>query len=944
MRKGVYLSKRAAVALAFVGIAAAATIIALSAVYTQERSSTTTSTSTSSPPPGHQDPWHDHRLPTSLLPVFYNLTLWPRLEPRADGLFFFTGNSSVVFDCVNNTELILLHSNKLNMTSFGLRGLGGVSAPGLRKTWLEERTQYLVVQLSGELQAGSTYELHTEFAGELADDLRGFYRSEYEEGGENKVLATSQMQPTYARKVFPCFDEPAMKAVFQITLIHPPETVALSNGMNHEPVNVTVDGQPWVRTGFEPTEKMSTYLLAFVVCQFGYEESQQGVDVLIRIWARRQAIEAGKGAYALAKTGPILAYFERYYNSRYPLEKSDQIALPDLNTAGMENWGLITYNENALLYNPRLPSNGDREYVATVISHELAHMWFGNLVTMRWWNDLWLNEGFATYVSYLGVHYAEPTWNIKDLIVLNEVIGVMAEDSMASSHPLSLKEEDVQEPEQIDQLFDGITYSKGAAVLRMLSEFITEEVFSKGLHTYLEEFKYKNTVNADLWKHLQMAVEKAGLTLPHSVEAIMNRWILQMGFPVVTIDTQTGTLFQGHFLLDPDTEVKRPSEFNYEWFVPVTWMKNGEVASQYWLLNKSDTNPAMALGPDEWLLANINMVGFYRVNYDAHNWERLLAKLDSQHQDIPVINRAQIIDDAFNLARAKMVDLTLALSTTRFLHREVEYMPWQVALKHLQHFHLRLDRTDAFGPMQAYMKKQVTPLFKYFQELTANWTKTPDKHTDQYNQVNAISMACSAGVQGCRDLVTGWFSDWMKNSTKTISPDLRAVVYCSAIAAGGVEEWDFAWAKFKNAAIASEAKKLMSALACTKQPQLLNRFLEYSLDTEKIPEQLADFVITHVAANAIGLPLAWSFVLRNWDHLENESFFSLEGVTRRFSTEFEYQQLLDFKEENGAKWDVTYALERTKSKMKWVAENREQVRDWFAGETSNSAESHRPQH
>ncbi|XP_061749583.1 aminopeptidase Ey-like [Nerophis ophidion] len=729
MRKGVYLSKGAAVALAFLGIAATAAIISLSVVYSQERSKgkarpSPTERSTTPSPPAAQEPWHDHRLPTSLLPVFYNLVLWPRLEPRADGLFFYTGNSSVVLDCVNNTDLILLHSNMLNLTSFDghlarLRGLGGATAPGLSKTWLEEPTQYLVVQLSGELQAGSTYELYTEFAGELADDLRGFYRSEYEEGGENKVLATSHMQPTDARKAFPCFDEPAMKAVFQITLIHPPETVALSNAMNHEPVNVTVDGQPWVRTGFEPTKKMSTYLLAFVVCQFGYRESQQGADLLIRIWAREQALEAGKGAYALAKTGPILAYFERYYNSPYPLEKSDQVAVPDILSGGMENWGLITYSENALLCNPSLASNGEREWVATVISHELAHMWFGNLVTVRWWNDLWLNEGFATYVSYLGAHYAEPTWDMKDLIVLNEVIGVMAEDAKASSRPLSTKEEEVQTPEQIWDLFDAITYSKGAAVLRMLSDFITEEVFSKGLHTYLEEFKYKNTVHADLWKHLQMAVEKAGLTLPQSVEAIMNRWILQMGFPVVTIDTRTGTLVQGHFLLDPDTEVKRPSEYNYEWFVPVTWMKNDVVANHYWLLDKNDTNPAMAVGPDEWLLANINMSGFYRVNYDAQNWRRLLAKLDRQHQDIPLINRAQIMDDAFSLARARMLNLTLALSTTNFLHREVEFLPWQVALKHLDYLHIMLCRTDVFGPMQAYMKKLVTPLFKYFQEVTA---------------------------------------------------------------------------------------------------------------------------------------------------------------------------------------------------------------------------------
>ncbi|KAI3377653.1 hypothetical protein L3Q82_008815 [Scortum barcoo] len=528
MGKGVYLSKAVAVTCVVIAIAAAATIIALSVLYAQEKSknvgsvpSTTTPPTTPVPttPSTPKEPWQRYRLPDSLSPVSYNVTLWPRLQPNADNLYIFTGHSTVVFRCVKETDLIIIHSNLLNLTTFDghhakLVGLNGASAPALKKTWLEVATQYLVIQLSSPLKANSEYELFTEFVGELADDLGGFYRSEYMEDGVKKVVATTQMQPTDARKAFPCFDEPAMKAVFYMTLIHPHDTVALSNGMNYGkflfqcpvftyPVNITLDGQNVIQTSFERTEVMSTYLLAFVVCDFAYIEGKNA-DVLIRIWARKKAIAEGQGDYALEKTGPILAFFEQYYNSSYPLSKSDQIALPDFSAGAMENWGLITYRETALLYNLGVSSNGDKEWVATVISHELAHMWFGNLVTMRWWNDLWLNEGFATYVSYLGANYAEPTWNMTDLIVLNEITGVMGVDALASSHPLSSREEDILKPEHISQLFDSITYSKGAAVLRMLSEFITEDVFSKGLHTYLEEFKYKNTVYTDLWKHLQM--------------------------------------------------------------------------------------------------------------------------------------------------------------------------------------------------------------------------------------------------------------------------------------------------------------------------------------------------------------------------------------------------------------------------------------------------------
>ncbi|XP_029317139.1 aminopeptidase Ey-like [Cottoperca gobio] len=962
MGKGIFLSKAVAVTCVVAAIGAAATIIALSVVFAQEKSKNEAlSSSTASPntippvsttPSTPKEPWDHYRLPHSLAPVSYNVTLWPRLKPDANGLYIFTGHSVVVFRCVKETDLIIIHSNKLNLTKFEghlakLTGLNGATAPGLKTSWLEIPTQFLVLQLNSPLQAGSSYELFTDFVGELADDLGGFYRSEYLEDGEKKVVATTQMQPTDARKAFPCFDEPAMKAVFHMTLIHPPETVALSNSISYDPVNVTRDGHSLFQTAFEPTKIMSTYLLAFVVCEFTFTTTNTTEEVLIRIWARRKAIEEGHGNYALEKTGPILKFFEHYYNSSYPLKKSDQIALPDFSAGAMENWGLITYRETALLYNPGVSSNGDKEWVATVISHELAHMWFGNLVTTRWWNDLWLNEGFATYVSYLGADYAEPNWNMKDLIVLNEVIGVMGVDALVSSHPLSSKEEDVMRPEQISELFDSITYSKGGSVLRMLSEFLTEDVFSRGLQTYLKEFQYSNAVYTDLWKHLQMAVAESSIVLPHSVEVIMNRWILQMGFPVVTIDTKTGNISQKHFLLNPDSVVNRPSEFNYEWFVPVTWINTGGAEQSYWLLDKEATNINMSLGANEWLVANINMTGFYRVNYDTENWESLLAKLSTKHQDIPVINRAQLIDDAFNLARAKMVSTTLALRTTKFLDKEVEYMPWETARRNLNYFFLMFDRSEVYGPMQAYLKKQVTPLFNHFKELTVNWTKIPESHTDQYNQVNAISMACSTGVEGCKELTTGWFREWMKNpSLNKISPNLKYTVYCSAIAAGGVDEWDFAWSMFKNATIASEADKLMSALACTKQPWLLNRYLEYCLDPAKIRKQDATSTIITIASNAIGQPLAWDFVRAKWNHIFNDygggsfSFGGLiNGLTKRFASEFDLKQLKDFKEDNAGQFGsataaLEQALERTEANMQWMAVNKDEVLNWFNSETS----------
>ncbi|XP_071256433.1 aminopeptidase N-like [Salvelinus alpinus] len=953
MGKGFFISKTLGIVGVIVGTGVVATIIALSVVYSQEKDKIQESVMPPTTPSTPKDPWENYRLPDSLSPVSYNITLWPRLVVNAStGLYIFTGQSAVVFQCEKDTDVIVIHCNKLNLTLLSLISRDGATAPTIKKSWLEVPTQFLVIQLNSNLMAGRQYELYTEFIGELADDLGGFYRSEYTEGTSppvKKVVATTQMQPVDARKAFPCFDEPAMKAVFHMTLLHAHGTVALANGMNLASVNVTVSGQDVTRTSFEPTPLMSTYLLAFVVSEFGFIQSPEGEKVLIRIWARKQAIAEGQGNYALEKTGPILEFFENYYISSYPLTKSDQIALPDFSAGAMENWGLITYRETALLFNPASSSNGDKEWIATVISHELAHMWFGNLVTMRWWNDLWLNEGFASYVSYLGADSAEPTWNITDLIVLKEVHGAMSVDALASSHPLSAKEEDIMRPAQISELFDTITYSKGAAVLRMLSEFLTEPVFSRGLSTYLNTFKYSNTVYQDLWKHLQMAADSTpGLDLPASVDDIMNRWILQMGFPVVTIDTATGSINQRHFLLDPESVVDRPSPFKYEWIVPIKWIKNGKDQTPYWLQTKTATHlPMKTLGSD-WVLANTKVSGFFRVNYDSGNWERLLTQLSTDHEAIPVINRAQIVDDAFNLARARTVSTILALRTTLFLQREREYMPWQTAYSNLGYFFLMFDRSAVYGPMQAYLNKQVTPLFNHFKTITADWTKIPEKHTDQYNQVNAISIACSTGVAGCEELTTGWFKDWMNTpENNRIHPNLRKTVYCRAIAAGGVEEWDFAWRMYKEASIASEADKLMYALACTRVPWLLNRYLNYCLDPEKIRKQDATFTIVYIAGNVVGQSLAWDFVRTNWDHLFNDygggslSFARLiEGITRRFSSEFELKQLQQFIEENAeqgfgsATLAVDQALERTKANIKWVAENKGDVLTWF---TVNSA-------
>ncbi|XP_061855431.1 aminopeptidase N [Colius striatus] len=961
MAAGFFISKSMGIVAIVLAVGAVATIIALSVVYTQEKNknmnantadttttAATATAATASTSANPNDPWNRWRLPTALRPELYEVTLRPFLTPQDNAMYIFKGNSSVVFVCVEATDLIIIHSKKLNYTlqnNFlaSLEAVSGSSVPRITETWLETTTQYLVVRLDSELQQGQSYRLFTEFTGELADDLAGFYRSEYQDSsGVNRVVATTQMQAADARKAFPCFDEPAMKANFSVTLIYPSDHGAISNMLPKDTWEQVIDGEAWKVTQFETTPKMSTYLLAFIVSQFS-QVNETANNVLIRIWGRPEAISEGQGDYALQVTGPILNFFENHYNTPYPLKKSDQVGLPDFNAGAMENWGLVTYRENSLLFDNVYSSISNKERVVTVIGHELAHQWFGNLVTLRWWNDLWLNEGFASYVEYLGADSAEPTWNIKDLMVLNEVYTVMATDALTTSHPLSFSEDEINTPAQISEVFDTIAYSKGASVLRMLSDFLSEDVFKQGLQSYLHTFAYGNTIYSDLWVHLQEAVNNNSVELPGSISTIMDRWTLQMGFPVVTVNTLTGLVNQTHFLMDPNSVVDRPSVFNYIWIVPITWMTPGQTGSRYWLTDISAINEQFKVAENSWLLLNLNVSGYFRVNYNQENWDQLLNQLSTNHQVIPVINRAQIIDDAFNLARAKYIDVTVALNTTRFLSSETEYMPWKAALNNLQYLQLMFDRSEVFGAMTKYIQKQVTPLFNYYKETTNNWTNIPDGLMEQYNEINAINTACSYGIAECQELANSYSRQWMSNaSNNPIPANLRSSIYCTIVALGGEEAWDFIWERFKEATVVSEADKLRTALTCSTIPWILNRYLQYTIDPSKIRKQDATSTINSIASNVVGQPLAWDFIRSNWRMLFADygggsfSFSSLiSAVTRRFSTEFELQQLERFKEDNqdigfgSGTRALEQALEKTSTNINWVNENKEKVLAWF---------------
>ncbi|XP_071403181.1 alanyl (membrane) aminopeptidase-like b [Centroberyx affinis] len=955
MAKGFYISKALAIVTVILTVTAIAGIVTMVILYqTQIAKLNPTPRPTFTPSPTFPTgPPPNMRLPGDLVPERYELYLWPHFYTRImeevnvtspNQTMVFTGNSTVHFHCVQSTKTIFLHSKMelalpvVKVTNRDTNEKMPVAGVKLHK----DESDFLEIKVDDVLVKGGNYSLFVAFEGEMMDDLVGLYISKYNEGvpanGDNteRFLAASQMQPTDARKVFPCFDEPAMKAEFDVTIIHRRGTTALGNwGQSGSSI---IDAN-WTFTRFHTTEKMSTYLLAFTVSEFKSTPSEHG-RVEIRTYARPEAIEAGQADYAADITGKILKYYEDYFNIEFPQRKLDQFAVPDFGAGAMENWGLVTYQEPALLYEDGVSSLFDKEWVATIIAHELAHQWFGNLVTMKWWNEVWLNEGFASYLSYLAVDHVEPTWHIKDMFPVRELHAALEEDALASSEPLSSRLDAIQTPAEITQKFNVISYSKGATMLRMLADFLGERVFQAGLRMYLNAFQYGNTEQKDLWEYLQKAADEDGIR-GINIATVMDTWTNQIGYPVITINTTNGEINQRQFLFN------QTSESGLLWRIPIKVMSKTSEPTVVPLDTETDKKETFIAKPGEWILANINATGYFRVNYNPENWRNLLIQLETNPNPIPVISRGQLIDDAFNLARAKLVNVTLALNSTRFLRNETAYFPWDSALKNLHYFTLMFDRSEVWGPMQTYLREQVRGLYGFFQNYTDTST-VPSDHSQQHNQINAIMTACTKGLPECHAMVTRMFDNWMRNDTNSsIHANLRLVIYCQAVAAGGEKEWEFVWKMYQRSTFATERDHFRYALTCTKKIWLLNRCLEYTLDPAKIRKMDTVSTINSIADNVAGQALAWNFVRAHWTYLSQDHGGGMnplggliEGVTQRFSTDFELAELKRFQadhseEELGsASQAVEQAIERTQANIQWVKENKQTVLEWFQRETA----------
>ncbi|XP_052634335.1 aminopeptidase Q isoform X2 [Harpia harpyja] len=937
--RGLYVGRRAAALLAALLLALLAALLALAALYGRCRQEAPPPPPPASPagpgrgrgpgpgpaaaaaPPGPAAAAGlGRRLPRHLVPLHYDLELWPQVRPGQAGPFAFSGQVNITVRCRQDTDAAVLHSSGLRS-----RGAAAVRGPlpepgaavevaGLRQ---EAAGEVAVLELRGRLRAGRRYVLQLGFQGRLEEDLDGLFLTRYTDQGRSSMVIASQLEPTYARTVYPCFDEPAMKATFNIRIIHDPSYVALSN-MPAIDVSEMKDenGSLWAVTTFNTSLKMSTYLTAFVICDFDYvTRTERGNK--IRIWARKEAVKNGYVDYALNITGPVFSFLEDLLNVSYPLPKTDLVALPDFGAGAMENWGLMTFQESSLMFLPSDKFTSRKAMIAIMVSHELGHQWFGNLVTMNWWNDLWLNEGLASYFEYLGATFVESKISLDKIFYDRVVQPVLREDNEIGVRSLSESEDKIKGSFSLMSLFDSITYNKGASITWMLSGFLTQKLFIRALTLYLKEFSFSNANQDDLWTHIQMVIDAQDeVQLPAPVKQIMDSWTCQNGFPVLTLNLTTGTISQEQFLNKKNE--KSTDSYNNTWIIPISWMRNGSSQPLMWLDKSSKVFPEMQVSESEydWILLNVNLSGYYRVNYDQLNLKRLARLLENDPKAIPAVSRFQLIDDVFALTQFGYIQIETALELTKYLAREDELFVWNVVL-------LNLVPENLESTLKNY---EVYPLLKVlFIKMLMLWKVT-------------ILLTCWLGLQDCLNLSSELYAKWMDNPEYEIPFLIRRTVCCYGVAVGSDKEWNFAWEMYNHTDSTKEDKDiLLSAMSCAKESWLLYRYLQYGLSDTLFSSSCTSVIILYVVTKDIGHRIAWEFVTENWPLLSErygkELLHDVLKVMGRYvNTDVQIQELQVFYNatlEEDERVATTLLLEFTKFENMERRELLSKVASWL---------------
>ncbi|MCV0366871.1 MAG: M1 family metallopeptidase [Nitrosopumilus sp.] len=830
-----------------------------------------------------------------ITPINYALTFEPDLKK-----FTFNGAESITADCTKATNSISMNCAELKITSCTVKSGEKI----IKSTPIpHEKKEELQIKL-GEKIKGKVI-INLEFQGILNDRLLGFYRSQYQQNGKTKYLATSQFEAADARRAFPCWDEPEAKATFEISIIADNKFTAISN----MPVKSKKKIGNKTIYNFEKTPIVSTYLIYLGVGEFEYLVGKIG-KTQIRVVTTKGNKSKGKFSLELGKK--LLTSYEKYFGIKYPLPKLDLIAVPDFAAGAMENWGAITFRETILLYDPKTSSTRTKQYIAEVISHEIAHQWFGNLVTMKWWNDLWLNESFATFMATKFVDKFYPEWDLWNQFVEDAMNVAMGLDSLKTTHPIDVK---VNSPAEIREIFDAISYDKGGCILRMLEHYVGEPNFQKGLKKYLSDFKYTNAEGQDLWN----AIGKAS-GMP--VSSMVNTWLKQPGFPLIEInqDGNTLKLKQKRYLLEPDKKFSKGL-----WHIPLSLGLEDEISKKLFTQKSLSVKlPPNTIG----FVANYGRKGFYRVKYDEGILLDLKMLVDEKR--VPGIDRWAIQNDLFSLCVSGDDQVRNYLDFSDAYFDEDSYLASVNVAHNLASLYFRAFDEKFAEEIRSYA-------VNYFRKILFNlgWeTKKSDKHTDALLRSFVISALGKMNDDEVTEEALKRYKKFLI-SPNSISPDLVEPI-CSIAAWNGNSKTHVELTKlYKNAKTMEEKLRFLGAMCSFKDKKLLLKSLDFS-QTPNVRSQNMQLPIMKVAANPYGDKVLWPWLKKNWKKLNkkvghgNPLFNRIVASISSVADDSMEKEIKKFFRDNptpGTERTQTQTLERIRINSKLLRRMRQEFKD-----------------
>ncbi|XP_073014330.1 aminopeptidase M1-B-like [Typha latifolia] len=845
------------------------------------------------------------RLPKFAFPRRYDLFIKPDLSACV-----FSGTVLIAVEVVAETRFLVLNAADLAIDRDSVRFKNHKSDQEIRPSEiiLVEEDEILVLGFLGALPIGEGI-VTIEFTGTLNDKMRGFYRSKYEYNGETRNMAVTQFESADARRCFPCWDEPAFKATFKITMEVPSDLVALScMPIVHE----KVDGLDKILS-FAESPVMSTYLVAIVVGLFDFIEDIMPDGTKVRVYT--QIGKRDQGKFALGVAVKTLDLYKDYFAVPYPLPKLDMIAIPDFAAGAMENYGLITYRETYLLYDDRLSSAMSKQSVAITVAHELAHQWFGNLVTMEWWTHLWLNEGFASWVSYLAVDALFPEWNIWTQF-LDETSSGLKLDGLAESHPIEVEINHVSE---IDAIFDSISYEKGASIIRMLQNYLGPACFQRALASYIKRYAYSNAKTEDLWAVLE---EESG----EPVRDLMNSWTKQKGYPVISVKLNEHSLEleQTQFLSDG-------SSGSGMWIVPLTsCCCSYDSQTKFLLKAKLDINKLTCrrnankeCGEGFWIKLNIDQTGFYRVKYD----DELAAGLRYaiQANKLSLMDKIGVIEDSYALCVACKQTLSSLLFLLKAYGEEFDY----TVLSHIISVSCAIENivADAIPELSNDVRLILIDLLQSTAEKLGWDPKDGESHLDVMLRADILTALVKLGhnntVHEALRRLEAFLND---SSTFLLPPDTRKAAYLAVmqtVSTSNRSGYESLLRIYREADQSEERVRVLGVLAYCPDKDIVLESLNLLL-TSEVRNQDAFYGLR---TSREGRETAWGWLKDNWEYISktwaSSSLISsfVHAIVSLFTSDEKAEEIEEFfasRVKPSFERALKQSLEEVRNKARWI--------------------------